>query len=67
MRRWIRVYGPVGADEANYGEHRFVRHEDGTFVVLAEAVAGLCAVGGFTVAPENEQPPEDYEPPPVRR
>jgi hypothetical protein len=67
-RKWVRLYGPNGGtDEANFGEHRFVRHEDGHFDVLAEAVAGLCSVGGFTIAPASEQPPENYEPPPPRR
>ena len=68
MPKWVRVYGPgPTTDLANYGEHQFVRHEDGHFDVLAEAVADLCRVGGFTVAPENEQPPDGWEPPPPSR
>ena len=66
-RKWVRVYGPPGCDEANYGVHEFDRHEDGHFDVLAEAVPGLCSVGGFVVAPESEQPPDDFEPAPRRR
>jgi hypothetical protein len=63
-RKWVRAYGPRGTDIANFGEHEFKVHEDGHFDVLAEAVEGLTRVGGFVVAPEHEQPPEDWEPPP---
>lgn len=47
----VRLLGPVGCDEANFGTERFVKHEDGHFLVPQEAVDGLTRVGGFVLAP----------------
>ena len=59
MRKLVRVYGPSGCDEANYGTERFVRHEDGHFDVPEEALQGLLTVGGFTVAPPDQPASDD--------
>jgi hypothetical protein len=54
MSALVKMFGPPGADEANYGEQKFSRHEDGSFWVTPEAVDGLTRVGGFVVAPVAE-------------
>ncbi|MGA9826050.1 MAG: hypothetical protein WBQ53_14625 [Methylocystis sp.] len=46
----VRLIAPPGCDEANYGEHRFKVHEDGTVEVPMEAVEGLMHTGGFAPA-----------------
>jgi hypothetical protein len=53
MRKLIRLYGPSGCDEANFGTERFVKHEAGYFDVPEEAVEGLLKVGGFIRAPDQ--------------
>jgi len=46
----VRLIAPSGCDEANYGEHRFKVHDDGTVLVPQEAVEGLLHTGGFAMA-----------------
>jgi hypothetical protein len=53
--RLVKMFGPIGADEANYGEHSFKIHEDKSFWVTPEAVDGLTRVGGFVVAPDQSE------------
>jgi hypothetical protein len=64
VRKMVRLIGPPGCDEANYGTERFVKHEDGHFDVPEEAVEGLCKVGGFVRAPvQAEAAPSEQSSP----
>jgi hypothetical protein len=53
MNGLVKMFGPVGTDEANHGEQKFHIHDDGSFWVCREAVEPLCRVGGFVVAPDQ--------------
>jgi hypothetical protein len=63
MRRYVRLIAPAGTDEANIGTTRYRVHDDGTIIVPAEAVFALTHGADFAVAPDDQQPPEGWEPP----
>jgi hypothetical protein len=63
MRNWVKMIAPAGTDECNFGETRFKVHDDQTVIVPIEAARDLMHGAGFAMAPEDQQPGEDYEPP----
>jgi hypothetical protein len=68
MPRYLRLIAPIGTDEANEGTTRFRVGLDGTVVMPFEiAQHFLHNVSGFVLAPESEQPGDDFVPPPERR
>lgn len=67
MPRYLRLIAPSGCDEANEGTTRYRIDLDGTVIMPAEiAQHFLHNVSGFALAPESEQPGDDWEPPPER-
>jgi hypothetical protein len=67
MRRFVRLIASPGTDEANIGTTRYRVHDDGTIVVPIEGARDLMHGAGFAMAPDDQQPPDDYIPPPERR
>jgi hypothetical protein len=62
MRKYVRLIAPPGTDECNFGETRFKVHDDQTVIVPVEAARDLMHGAGFAIAPEDQQPVDDYEP-----
>ncbi|WP_298106495.1 hypothetical protein [Bradyrhizobium sp.] len=63
MPKYLRLIAPSGCDEANEGTNRYRVDLDGTVVMPFDVAQHfLHNVSGFVLAPEGDQPPEDWTP-----